>query len=493
MTEQDPLVTNIYTKVSQRAQYKPPEASHVVDRKVALLQPTISGNYKYNGIKYIRFVLPAQDFLDTQRSYFSFNIQTSPALPAVNTPAVGTTENNNTGLHAFRKGAYMQNYTDSSVFFKRVRILLNSTQIEEIDDYNILQSMFTRYVNDPAMYDSELGRAQGMVPGEFFSFNPSVPSITQCISRELADPDITSSMVFHPSLLGFMSTHQYIPLQFMGEITIELALEDPTVALRTPTQIAGSTNIQDKLDYTISNITYHAEVCRMSITYLSAFEESLAAGAVMLWFSTFQSYTSNIAPSSLADITINHRGRNLKTLMAIFRTETQLSTQTSNKFQFSRNGITDYQVRLGTKLFPDDMVHVGDAATSAVWYAETAKALGFWMNPYHTTCIPNKYANKVAEQNWRLYLKGINNNDNRASEIWPDVVDLFDSPDNNFMICTDFEKEPELMSGEDTASAGVPIYLRIKGTWNTSLQAKVFIHQDIVLMLKNTREIVIQT
>lgn len=462
----DPLVSNIFTKVSDRAKYTPPDATHVVQRKVTVLNPTVSSDLKYSGVKYVRFVLPAQDFLDTQRSYFSFQI--------VSTPAPGAP----VGVDA--RGAWLQPYTDSAVFFKRLRIMVNSAQVEEIDDYNILQSVFVRYANDDGMYKSGLGAAMGMVPPELHKKNIAYASQIKSMSTALSqDGDNISTYVFHPSLLGFMNTHKYMPLQFMGEVTIELQLDDPRTCF-----ISG---LNQPVDYTIKNMKYHGEFCRMSTAYLSSFEAALAESAVTFWFSTFHTYTNNLT-SSKTDITLNHRGRNLKTLITVFRKDADTNKVDANSFAFERQTIKQYQARIGSKMFPDEPITIS-ATDYSVWMSETSKALGFWRNPYHTTSVPNSNVKDKDKAQFRSFIAANTTVFTNLSTLEPEGT--YEAPDNNFIIAVDFEKEPELLSGEDTASSNVPIYLRIEGDVLTGVQAKTFIHQDVTMSLRATRDVVV--
>ncbi len=294
-------------------------------------------------------------------------------------------------------------------------------------------------------------------------------------------------------LSGFLESRRYLPTRFMPPVEIELTLSDfershvwqperpaattankpavfanndiflasryfdgsagaETGAARTVTQTGQRT-------YTISNVNLMAEMLEFDETFYQAFEMSLAQG-VTIPYTTFTNHTFANDGAGAVDIQVAERVRSAKALFAVMRRQKDLSYPAYPKFMFSQNGVTQFQVKIGTQYFPMQPIVCEDATTPANGYDLYSGVRLLEL----TKCI-----SAMADTTHAMTTNARTENE-------------------NFVIGVDLDREFNRLSGLDTTK-GLPLFLNLKfASGNTSLYSKacqinVFVHFDMFVDL----------
>lgn len=297
-------------------------------------------------------------------------------------------------------------------------------------------------------------------------------------------------------LSGFLESRRYLPLRFMPPVEIEITLADfsrshvwqPSRPINytdgtiqdlverrfnlseskvTDLYLKGygkdgseegsaartETSIENKT-YTIDQVNYMAEMLEFDETFYQAFEMSLAQG-VTIPYTTFTNHTFAHTGTS-ADIQVAERVRSAKSLFAVQRRNKDLAYAAYPKFLFSQNGLTEFQVKIGTQYFPMQPVKVDQSG---------------YNDPYSGTRLQE-------------LIKCISTMGDTSHAMTANVANYT----GMWVVGMDLDREFNRLSGLDTTK-GLPLYLTLRHssasdtTGGKACALNVFVHYDMFVDL----------
>ena len=169
----------------------PTTANYIINREDVTFFPANGNEFSPTGVKILRFTLSGTGWLDPRSVRVQFKLN-----------------NRDQANNLFLVNALPSN------FFRRLRILMGGTLIEDIDYYNrVVNMMHTIYPTEKRFNDAVEGFG-------FPSFNGenSWDSLNAC---PVVFPQ-ASRVVLFPLMCGLLSQEKYLPLRFTQGIQIEL-------------------------------------------------------------------------------------------------------------------------------------------------------------------------------------------------------------------------------------------------------------------------------
>ena len=196
---EDILIDNLSFKLNKGSSY-------ITDRRSVSFFPTTSNVYKpSSGARVIKFTLNGEDnsWLDPQSVRICFTL------------------NNKDGTN-FRK---IRPLSSPYSFFRRMRIIAGSQVVEDFDSYNRVHHMFSKLMSQGARRDEANEGFGYRYDDELLTLvNKGGTALTYEVNSANC-PGFYNEMTccFKP-LCGLFSQFKYLPLKYMGNLTIELEL-----------------------------------------------------------------------------------------------------------------------------------------------------------------------------------------------------------------------------------------------------------------------------
>ena len=348
-----------------------PGASYVTERKSVTYHPQGSNIYSTSGTKLIKLLLTGDQWLDPSTFRIMFDLQNMD------------TGNNNNKLLRPLGGPH--------TFFRRMRILANGAIIEDIDNYNRVHEMF-RILNAQDTNKNNDAEAFGQQVDKYTTFD------TEKIAG--IKPNQTQTVLFKPCS-GLFNQPKMLPIRYMP-ITVELELvhdnTEPIVSATATGQdsfdvsqtAAGNTSML----WQIQNVQVKCDVVTLDNQLDNSYAEHLLSGkALPINYQTYVSQKQSILSGNNGSQKVRlNVTRALTRLKNVFITLDQPATGTSavkykdwNSFyspmefytgdpinSWHADGeIADFQVQIGSKLFPEYPIR-----SHAEAYYQLRKTLG---------------------------------------------------------------------------------------------------------------------
>ena len=196
---EDILIDNLSFKLNKGSSY-------ITDRRSVSFFPTTSNVYKpSSGARVIKFTLNGEDnsWLDPQSVRICFTL------------------NNKDGTN-FRK---IRPLSSPYSFFRRMRIIAGSQVVEDFDSYNRVHHMFSKLMSQGARRDEANEGFGYRYDDELLTLvNKGGTALTYEVNSANC-PGFYNEMTccFKP-LCGLFSQFKYLPLKYMGNLTLELEL-----------------------------------------------------------------------------------------------------------------------------------------------------------------------------------------------------------------------------------------------------------------------------
>jgi hypothetical protein len=198
--------------------------------------------------------------------------------------------------------------------FNRIRVLIGSTPVVDINQFSILSNI--RSLEWPDNYETQFGAlAEGYA-------NSPAPSAGYKYGLRLG------------ALVPFL--HQVLPLQKLNEqMIIELYLDDPARCM----DVAAADG-----NYSVSNVEYHYSILTMSAAWDALWSSTLAAAPMTKSFVNYSHYSENslLLNATSSSISLPFRYQSLLGLMKVARNSGTVANQaTLDKLRtFNSNGVT---------------------------------------------------------------------------------------------------------------------------------------------------------
>lgn len=216
----------------------------------------------------------------------------------------------------------------------------------------------------------------------------------------------------------------------------------PTAAASDTVGLASETISSDKT-YKITNVNFVGEILEFDDSFYQAFEASLSQGITI----PYVTYTNHVFAlrSTQGDIQIAERVRSARSLLAVMRNNKDLAWAPYPKFLFTRQGLKEFQIKIGTQYFPLQPIEVDVDPYSGERLIELQKVISSMADVSHGMTT------SVADINTK------------------------------FIIGMDLQREFDRLSGLDTTK-GLPLFLSMKGA-SCDATLNIFVSYDMFVDL----------
>ena len=351
-----------------------PGASYVTERKSVTYHPQGSNIYSTNGTKLIKLLLTGDQWLDPSTFRIMFELQNNE------NPA-----NGNGHMQLRPLGG-------PHTFFRRMRILCGGQVVEDIDNYNRVHQMFTILNAKDANINE---RAEAF--GQQFDNHQTTFDRNNVTG---INPGEAQTVLFKPCS-GLFNQPKMLPIRYMP-ITIELELvhdnTEPIVSATTVGQdnfdVSNAATGNTSMLWQIQNVQVKCDVVTLDNQLDNSYAEHLLSGkALPINYQTYVSQKQSILSGNNGSQKVRlNVTRALTRLKNVFITLDQPATGTSavkykdwNSFyspmefytgdpinSWHADGeIADFQVQIGSKLFPEYPIR-----SHAEAYYQLRKTLG---------------------------------------------------------------------------------------------------------------------
>ena len=349
-----------------------PGASYVTERKSVTYHPQGSNIYSTSGTKLIKLLLTGDQWLDPSTFRIMFDLQNMD------------TGNNNNKLLRPLGGPH--------TFFRRMRILANGAIIEDIDNYNRVHEMF-RILNAQDTNKNNDAEAFGQQVDKYTTFD------TEKIAG--LKPNQPQTVLFKPCS-GLFNQPKMLPIRYMP-ITVELELvhdnTEPIVSATTVGQdnfdVSNAATGNTSMLWQIQNVQVKCDVVTLDNQLDNSYAEHLLSGKPLpinyqTYVSQKQSILSGNNGSQKVRLNVTRALTRLKNVFITldkpaagqnyapkFKEWNSFYSPMEDYTGAQRNSwaaageIADFQVQIGSKLFPEYPIR-----SHAEAYYQLRKTLG---------------------------------------------------------------------------------------------------------------------
>ena len=368
---EDILVDNLSFKLNKGASY-------ITDRRSVSFWPSGSNIYKpSSGNRVLKFTLNGEDnsWLDPQSVRIFFTL------------------NNKDGTN-FKK---LRPLSSPYSFFRRMRIIAGSQVIEDFDSYNRVHHMFSKLMSQGARRDEANEGFGYRYDDELLTLvnNSGNTALTYEVNANNCQGFYNEMTVGFKPLCGLFSQFKYLPLKYMGNLTIELELVnnaidciinpndydesdtglDAGIRNRFTLAVAGDVGkaTNTSIDWEISNARVVCDVCTLDNNLNNEYVKHLLEGkGLPITYTTYITQSQTVKGSTDISVPVI---RSVSKLVASFITfykngDPSTGYEYCDK-EFCRfyhphqnhepldEGIYDkdkdleFQIQLGSKLYPE--------------------------------------------------------------------------------------------------------------------------------------------
>ena len=350
-----------------------PGASYVIDRRSVTFHPQGSNIYKPSeGTKLIRILLTGDSWMDpsTLRVMYKLNNDSTDA---------------NKNLRPL-SGPWS--------FFRRMRILAAGQLVEDIDQYNRIHEMMQVLI----AHESRQNDA-----AEAFGFEHDKHKSTTTATEFKGIKKGEGMVVLFKPLSGLLNQSKMLPIRY-APITIELELVDdssePFYSVYSNESGAIKADNNETTAWSINNVQVKVDMCTLDNALDNSYAQHLLSGrSLPISYNTFVSQMQTIASQDKVLINVS---RALTRLKSVFVTlvkgydsasgrdvlkgrkawndffSPMSGDNTTGTFTHNPNGEFEFQLQIGSKLFPEYPVRSHNEA-----YYQLKKTLGVQASAVH--------------------------------------------------------------------------------------------------------------
>jgi hypothetical protein len=356
------------------AQYSFPSQATRQSKRTVKLTPKNNAAI-YSSGSTIRFEFPASGYLNPNTTYLAFNCRLNPTA--------GT----------FTKGATLsggvefQNNIQS--IFRRMRVLYGSLVLEDIQDYNILQRLFTESLEPSGGINAAQAAYQGIGPNKRqYSLTATMdPLFDESLTRfnyhatgvdnDPTNVGTTVRRYMVPLNTGLFRQRNLIPLKFMAsQLSVEIELAEAVDCAFYTIGTGGSEAVPTAATVQVGLPELVAELLEFDSDFDKAIYSIMQKG-LPIYFQSWHMTTQTVSPNLKVQLNIQESARSVRYAMAVLlddnnRTlrrdahhfvaslETGQVDAIANATGFTNNinrcAIESYQWRLGGTYYPSQPV-----------------------------------------------------------------------------------------------------------------------------------------
>ena len=341
-----------------------------------LFMPLNAGQFCLNGSNnIIRIAISdGSSFLDSQLSTLSFQL-------------------NNAGTHSISiDGSYHS-------LIKRIRVISASgADIEDIRYYNVLHNMLSNMKKGP---NSRFSSTEG------YGLNGNYSQPQQALAAQVAGAggaQATVAIAVQDAYLGVTAKNigngesilatgetvnvqlslmssilgngleKFLPLYLVGSLTLEIEIDQNA--------FINADNAR-AINFSINNVQYQAQMITFAGDVNSVLANMVLSGGVYIHTTQWSSFLQSI-PIGNMSLQIAERLKSVKSILTCFCTPR--TTKLMRAMSTIPNGITEYQLKIGSQLFPISALS-GDSSVlhNSEFVIEVLKACGEYGNLSHTS------------------------------------------------------------------------------------------------------------
>ena len=353
-------------------------SSYILDRRSVSFFPTTSNVYKpSSGARVLKFSLNGEDntWLDPQSVRIFFTL------------------NNKDGTN-FKK---IRPLSSPYSFFRRMRIIAGSQVVEDFGNYNRVHHMFSKLMSQGARRDEANEGFGKRYDDELLTLvnNAGNTALTYEVNANNCQGFYDEMTVGFKPLCGLFSQFKYLPLKYMGNLTIELELVtnatdciinpndydesdtgiDAGIRNRFTVAVAGDTGkaTNTSIDFEISNPRVVCDLCSLDNNLNSEYSKHLLEGkGLPITYTTYITQSQTVKGSTDISVPVI---RSVSKLVAAFPTFYKAGDPSTGyeycdkefcRFYhphqnhepldagiYDKNKDLEFQIQLGSKLYPE--------------------------------------------------------------------------------------------------------------------------------------------
>ena len=354
-----------------------PGASYVQDRKSVTYHPQGSNIYSpAGGTKLIKMLITGDGWVDPSTFRIMFDLQNNEASVS---------------------NKQVRPIGGPWCFFRRLRILMGGAVVEDITEYNRVHEMFSILTATDSRTNVDM---EGFGMG--FNIGDNTNQLTDTTNTPDGIQSDSSQTVLFKPLSGLFNQNKFLPVRY-APITIELELvsdkTEPVVTLYgAGTDDFKATNTTD--NWEINNVQAKLDLVVLDNGYENQYAQHLLEGKPLpINYNTYVSQIQKMygnGTNGQKDVRLNV-SRALTRLKSVFVTldkdlaNTKAGLKEWNSFyspmntyagtdnKFDKRGEFEYQLQVGSKLFPEFPIR-----SHAEAYYQLKKTLGVQSSAVHS-------------------------------------------------------------------------------------------------------------
>lgn len=360
----------------------PKSAKYLIDRKSVTFWPTGSNIYKTtSGTKVIKFQLNSQDWIDPSSVRIMFDLV------------------NNDPHAALVPVKYVRPLSGPHSFFRRLRISCGGTLVEDFD-YNRTHQMFQ-------IMTSSHNRENDDIEGFGYRSDTVAPNANHTVDTLPGIPSGSKQTVGFKLLSGLLNQPKFLPLKYMGNLTIELELvmnaNDPVVTpgVAEPAGVFTTTNTTN--DWSIENVQLKCDVVTLDSGLQNNYDEHvLNGGKLPIHYNTYITQQQAVSGTDIS-VNVSRAITRLKSIFVTFYKAPAQGTERAenkewldfvhpmnNSATYNSNYELEIQAQIGSKLLPEYPVRSVSES-----FAQLKKSMGIMGSNFHSMSItPVQYRNE---------------------------------------------------------------------------------------------------
>lgn len=373
-----------------------PGASYITDRRSVSFHPQGSNIYKTStGTKLIKILLTGDSWLDPSTFRVMFDLENLDTTAA----------------------KYLRNVSGPWSFFRRLRVVVGGQVVEDIDYYNRVHEMMSLLTASDSRVNESV---EGF--GQLFDHHKTYANADEYQGI----PGNGKQTVMFKPLSGLFNQNKYLPIRYTP-ISLELELVDS--ATDPVLGVSGTlfTDATTSTSWQISNVQAKCDLCTLDNALDNSYTEMLLSGkSFPINYNTFVSQIQTITNQAAPYINVSRALTRLKSVFVSLEKDygaTSRDTKNtkklwcdffspasennkSGKLKIDNNDEFEFQLQVGSKLFPEYPVR-----SHAEAYYQLRKTLGMQSSSVHSFDISaNEYRDnkfvigidceKVLEAGW---------------------------------------------------------------------------------------------
>ena len=350
----------------------PNQATRQSKRTVKLTPKNNAQQYVSGGT--IRFEFPASGYLNPNNTYLAFNCRVNPT----GTFTAGTT---NSG------GFQFQNNIQS--IFRRVRVLYGSLVLEDIQDYNIIQRLFTETLlpSGSSLSSTTMGQGIGYCKNQIQS-NNSIPQPWDVRMDRLnyhstgteaapTNVGVTTRRYAVPINTGLFQQKNLIPLKYMAsQLQVEIEIAEAVDCCTYVLGVGTSPAVPTAAVVSVGLPEIVAELLEFDSEFDAAIYDLLGNG-LPIHFTSYHTTTQTLSANLFSQLNIQESSRSVKWALAVILDDAnrtlyrdyhhfiaglgglqldQTATTETESYTYNGSAVESYQWRLGGTYYPSQPV-----------------------------------------------------------------------------------------------------------------------------------------